>query len=58
MCTAACVRQRAVLFDFGLRKFDPRLWSRIVLWMFLGYFGGIKADFKIFEEKIRNKQPI
>ena len=47
----SCTRQRAVLFDFGLRKFDPRLGSRIVPWVFLGYFGGIKTDFKIFEVK-------
>ena len=40
-----------MLFDFGLRKFDPRLGSRIVPWVFLGYFGGIKTDFKIFEVK-------
>ena len=46
-----CPRQRAVLLDFGLRKIDPRLGSRIVSWMFLGYFGGIKTDFEIFEVK-------
>ena len=51
LVSGLCVRQRAVLFDFGLRKFDPRLGSRIVPWVFLGYFGGIKIDFKIVEVK-------
>ena len=40
-----------MLFDFGLRKFDPRLGSRIVPWVFLGYSGGVKTDFKNFEVK-------
>ena len=39
------------IFDFGLSKFEISLGSRIVPWMFLGYFGVVKKVFDIFEVK-------